>query len=128
MKFFSAVCQRDCEGIVAKHKLATYGVTGPVYGGVSPLQGQLDWSLSDKMNTAQMTAFLSQVSQAHPQEFIVIVVDGARSHKGKELVVPEDDVRLIPLPACLRSTHLNSSRLLDYRTGPGGARGRCGTG
>ena len=99
-----------------------------VYGGVSPLQGQLDWSLSDKMNTAQMTAFLSQVSQAHPQEFIVIVVDGARSHKGKELVVPEDDVRLIPLPACLRSTHLNSSRLLDYRTGPGGARGRCGTG
>jgi len=69
-----------------------------VYGGVSPLQGQLDWSLSDKMNTAQMTAFLSQVSQAHPQEFIVIVVDGASSHKGKELVVPEN-VRLIPLPA-----------------------------
>ncbi|PYU68725.1 MAG: hypothetical protein DMG49_15335 [Acidobacteria bacterium] len=84
--------------MVAKHKLATYGVTGPVYGGVSPLQGQLDWSLSDKMNTAQMTAFLSQVSQAHPQEFIVIVVDGASSHKGKELVVPEN-VRLIPLPA-----------------------------
>ena len=69
-----------------------------MYGGVSPLQGQLDWSLSDKMNTAQMTAFLSQVSQAHPQEFIVIVVDGASSHKGKELVVPEN-VRLIPLPA-----------------------------
>ncbi|PYU20844.1 MAG: hypothetical protein DMG30_19640 [Acidobacteria bacterium] len=29
VKFFSAVCQRDCEGIVAKHKLATYGVPGP---------------------------------------------------------------------------------------------------
>lgn len=24
-----------------------------VYGGVSPLQGELDWSLSDKMNTVQ---------------------------------------------------------------------------
>ena len=68
-----------------------------VYGGVSPLQGQLDWSLSDKMNTAQMAAFLSQVSQAHPQEFIVMVVDGASSHKAKELIVPEN-VRLIRLP------------------------------
>ena len=68
-----------------------------VYGGVSPLQGELDWSLSDKMNTAQMAAFLSQVSEAHPQEFIVMVVDGASSHKAKDLVVPEN-VRLIPLP------------------------------
>lgn len=68
-----------------------------VYGGVSPLQGQLDWSLSEKMNTVQMTAFLSQVSRAHPQEFIVMVVDGASSHKAKELIVPEN-VRLIPLP------------------------------
>jgi hypothetical protein len=68
-----------------------------VYGGVSPLQGQLDWSLSDKMNTAQMAAFLSQVSQAHPREFIVMVVDGASSHKAKDLIVPEN-VRLIRLP------------------------------
>ena len=68
-----------------------------VYGSVSPLQGQLDWSLSEKMNTTQMSAFLSQVSQAHPQEFIVMVVDGASSHKAKELVVPEN-IRLIPLP------------------------------
>lgn len=68
-----------------------------VYGGVSPLQGQLDWSLSEKMNTSQMAAFLSQVSQAHPGEFIVMVVDGASSHRAKELVVPEN-VRLIPLP------------------------------
>ena len=68
-----------------------------VYGGVSPLQGQLDWSLSDKMNTAQMAAFLTQVSQAHPQEFIVMVVDGASSHRAKELIVPEN-VRLIRLP------------------------------
>jgi transposase len=68
-----------------------------VYGGVSPLQGQLDWTLSDKMNTAQMAAFLSQVSQAHPREFIVMVVDGASSHKAKDLIVPEN-VRLIRLP------------------------------
>jgi len=68
-----------------------------VYGSVSPMHGELDWSLSDKMNTAQMAAFLSQVSQAHPQEFLVMVVDGASSHRAKELIVPEN-VRLISLP------------------------------
>ena len=68
-----------------------------VYGGVSPFQGQLDWSLSAKMNTTQMAAFLSQVSQAHPQEFIIMVVDGASSHRAKELIVPEN-IRLIRLP------------------------------
>ena len=68
-----------------------------VYGGVSPLQGQLDWNLSAKMNTTQMAEFLSQVSQAHAQEFIIMVVDGASSHKAKELIVPEN-IRLIRLP------------------------------
>lgn len=68
-----------------------------IYGGVSPLHGELDWSLSEKMNTAQMAAFLLQVSQAHRQEFIVMVLDGASSHKAKELSVPEN-VRLIRLP------------------------------
>jgi len=68
-----------------------------VYGAVSPWEGQLDWTLSGKMNTAEMNRFLLQVSQAHRQEFIVMVVDGASSHKGKDLVVPEN-IRLIPLP------------------------------
>jgi hypothetical protein len=68
-----------------------------VYGGVSPLQGQLDWSLSEKMNTEKMNAFLFQVSQAHSGEFIVMVVDGASSHKSKDLNVPEN-IRLLALP------------------------------
>ena len=68
-----------------------------VYGAVSPLTGQLDWSLSAQMNTTHMNAFLGQVSQAHPEDFIVMVLDGASSHKAKALVVPEN-VRLIPLP------------------------------
>ena len=69
-----------------------------VYGAVSPLEGQLDWSLSEKMNTGQMNGFLLQVSEAHPDEFVVMVLDGASSHKSKELVVPEN-IRLLPLPA-----------------------------
>ena len=68
-----------------------------VYGAVSHLQGQLDWRLSQKMNTEQMNGFLFQVSESYPQEFIVMVVDGASSHKGKDLVVPEN-IRLLSLP------------------------------
>ena len=68
-----------------------------VYGAVSPLQGELDWKISAKMNTEQMNAFLSQVSQAHPDEFIVMVVDGASSHRSQELRVPEN-IRLHRLP------------------------------
>jgi hypothetical protein len=44
-----------------------------------------------------MGEFLIQVSQAHPREFIVMVVDGASSHKAKDLVIP-DNIRLLPLP------------------------------
>ena len=68
-----------------------------VYGAVSPLQGQLDWNLSQKMNTEQMNGFLLQVSESHPKDFIVMVLDGASSHKSKELVVPEN-IRLLSLP------------------------------
>ena len=49
------------------------------------------------MNTDSMTRFLAQVSTAHNDEFIVMVLDGASSHKSKELKIP-DNVSLIPLP------------------------------
>ena len=68
-----------------------------VYGAVSPLQGELDWMISSTMNTEQMSQFLKQVSQAHPRNFIVMVLDGASSHKSRELVIPEN-IRLHPLP------------------------------
>jgi hypothetical protein len=64
-----------------------------VYGAVSPQQGELDWSLAGQMNTAQMNGFLSQVSHAHQREFIVMVVDGASSHKSKDLMVPRSAQR-----------------------------------
>jgi hypothetical protein len=68
-----------------------------VYGAVSPLQGELDWRLCREMNTARMGEFLLQVSQAHPTELLVMVVDGASSHKAKDLVIPHN-LRLLPLP------------------------------
>ena len=57
----------------------------------------MDWCLCREMNTARMGEFLDQVSQAHPEEFLVMVVDGASSRKAKDLVVPEN-IRLLALP------------------------------
>jgi len=69
-----------------------------VYGGVSPQEGELDWMICRKMNTERMGEYLAQVSIAHPEEFIVMVVDGASSHVAKDLVVPEN-IRLLRLPS-----------------------------
>ena len=68
-----------------------------VYGAVSPLEGELDWRIGPVMNTEAMGVFLAQVSAAHPEDFIVMVVDGASSHVAKALVVPEN-IRLHRLP------------------------------
>ena len=68
-----------------------------VYGAVSPMEGTCDWMLCPKMNTDFMGQFLAQVSAAHPEDFIVMIVDGASSHVAKALVVPEN-IRLYRLP------------------------------
>jgi len=67
------------------------------YAAVSPWDGCLDFMTAEKMNTDSMSRFLLQVSEAHKDEFIVMVVDGASSHRSKELKVPEN-VSLIRLP------------------------------
>jgi transposase len=53
---------------------------------------------AEKMNTDSMTRFLAHLSAAHSEEFIVMVLDGASSHKSKELKIP-DNLSLIPLPS-----------------------------
>jgi hypothetical protein len=68
-----------------------------VYGAVSPLTGELDWRVGREMNTARMAEFLAQVGQAHPGDFIVMVLDGASSHQAKDLAIP-DNIRWVPLP------------------------------
>ena len=59
------------------------------YAAVSPWDGCLDYMTVEKMNTDSMTRFLAQVSAAHSKEFIVMVLDGASSHRSKELKIPD---------------------------------------
>jgi len=67
------------------------------YAAVSPGDGDLDFMSAEKMNTENMSRFLAQVSVAHKNEFIIMVMDGASSHKSKELEIPKN-VSLIRLP------------------------------
>ena len=68
-----------------------------VYGAVSPIQGELDWKICPKMDTERMNEFLQQISQAHISEFLILILDGASSHRSQELQVPEN-IRLYRLP------------------------------
>ena len=68
-----------------------------LYGAVSRFEGDLDWWLCREINTVRMGEFLCQVSPAHPTELILMVLDGASSHKAKDLVIP-DNIRLLALP------------------------------
>jgi transposase len=68
-----------------------------VYGAVSPREGDFDYRACEKMNTEEMGSFLLQISQKYPDEFILMIVDGASSHKAKALQIPEN-IHLIPLP------------------------------
>ena len=67
------------------------------YATVSPWDGCLDFMTTEKMNTENMSRFLAQVSKAHNGEFIVMIVDGASSHRRKDLVIP-GNMALIRLP------------------------------
>jgi transposase len=61
------------------------------------MEGELDWMICREMNTQRMAEFLAQVSAAHAEELVVMVVDGASSHAAKALVIPEN-IRLLRLP------------------------------
>jgi hypothetical protein len=69
-----------------------------VYGAVSPREGDFDWAMCPQMNTQRMGQFLKQVARRYPREFIVMMVDGASSHRAKDWIIPEN-LTLLPLPA-----------------------------
>jgi len=67
------------------------------YTAVSPWDGCLDFMTAEKMNTESMSCFLDQISKAHKDEFIIMVLDGASSHRSKDLKIPKN-VSFIRLP------------------------------
>ncbi len=67
------------------------------YAAVSPHDGTMDSLILPQVNEQAMSIFLREVSNRHPDEFILMAMDGAGWHKAKELKVPEN-MALIFLP------------------------------
>jgi len=67
------------------------------FGAVSPHDGALDTLVLPVVNAETMSIFLAEVARRHPEEFIVMVLDGAGWHRANSLIVPEN-MRLEALP------------------------------
>ena len=68
-----------------------------VFAAVSPHDGALDTLVLPDVNALTMALFLAEVAQRHPQDFILMVLDGAGWHCAKDLQIP-DNMCLLPLP------------------------------
>ena len=67
------------------------------YAAVSPKDGGLVWMLTAKMNTANMNAYVRHVASQYPDDYIVMIVDGASSHRSHALQAPSN-MALVRLP------------------------------
>lgn len=68
------------------------------YAAVEPLSGILETLILPHVNTGCMQVFLDEVGARHPQDKIVMVLDGAGWHASESLKPPVN-MRLLPLPA-----------------------------
>lgn len=67
------------------------------YVAASPHDGVMDSLILPLVSEQAMSIFLREVSDRHPDEFILMVMDGAGWHKAKALSVPKN-MALIFLP------------------------------
>jgi transposase len=67
------------------------------YGAVDVCTGELDSLILPHVNTQCMQLFINEVSQRHPHERIVMVIDGAGWHRSDALKAPEN-IYLLKLP------------------------------
>jgi transposase len=67
------------------------------YAAVSVLEGELDTLILPRVNGACMQRFLEEVARRHPDDRLVMVLDGAGWHSSRSLRLP-NNLRLMPLP------------------------------
>jgi transposase len=68
-----------------------------VFAALSPHDGTLDTLILPEVNALTMSVFFAEVAQRHPQDDILLVLDGAGWHRARDLRIPEN-MRLLPLP------------------------------
>lgn len=69
------------------------------YAAVAPKTGEIDSFILPDMTSVALSVFLKEVSARHPDDFILMILDGAPCHHSKkeELVVPKNiHLRFLP--------------------------------
>jgi transposase len=79
------------------HSMVTQEYTY-AYAAVSVADGELDSLILPHTNSDCMQVFLDEVSSRHPEDRIIMILDGAGWHTSGSLTIP-DNMRLVPLPA-----------------------------
>ena len=67
------------------------------YAAIEPLTGVMDTLVLPQVNTYCMQVFLNELAKRHPDDHIVMVLDGAGWHSSKTLISPAN-MRLLALP------------------------------
>jgi hypothetical protein len=88
------------------------------FGAVGPHEGTLDSLVLPVVPAEAMSIFLAEGSRRHPEEFILMFLDGAGWHRANDLAVPEN-MRLEALPPY--SPQLNPVNISGMRSGKSGS-------
>ena len=87
------------------------------FGAASPHDGVLDTLVLPVVTAETMSIFLAEVARRHPEEFILMFLDGAGWHRANNLVIPEN-MKLETLPPYSpNSTQWNTSGMRSGKSG-----------
>ena len=86
-------CGKGFRPCVPCHHIREYRYA---YGAVEPQTGESFFLVLPYCNTDCMNVFLQKLSEARPNDFILLVADGAAWHKSKGLIVPKN-IEIFPL-------------------------------
>jgi putative transposase len=87
-------CMKGIRPTVPCHHIREFRYT---YGAVEPKTGESLFLILPYCNTDCMNVFLRELSAAYPNDFILLVADGAAWHKSKGLQIPAN-IEIFPLP------------------------------
>ena len=67
------------------------------YAAVDPKEGEVDSLILPNMYATTMSVFLQELSQRHPDCYVLLVMDGAPCHRAGDLEIPQN-IRIAELP------------------------------
>jgi len=87
-------CPKGFRPVVPCHHIREYRY---VYGAVEPLTGESFFLIMPNCNTDCMNVFLQKLSEAYPDDYILLPCDGASWHTANKLNIPKN-IELFKLP------------------------------